>query len=238
MTAVGSFGIHITLSHPFPPTLSLHIIPPPLPQEDGTASQSLGSQEETSSCQASLTIAPAHLWDVPRGPAHPISGPNLDPSSTKPLASVVSATIPNAPFTSQVCPRPTYHLHPRCLLSYAAKSPSWLFLFRCHAPVSLLCPRPEIQVLPCSLLPPTAPQSSGPHALSIMLPKGLTRPSPSHPCCSALVWVSTPVSSLVGALPRSLWALPCSVCPSDFQKHFPGAAARCLHPGRQGVLEK
>lgn len=140
---------------------------------------------------------------------------------------MVSATTPNAPFTSQVCPRPTYNLHPRCLLSDAANSPSWLFLLRCHAPASLLCPRPEIPGSPCSLLPPTAPQSLVPKLCPLCFLKGLTRSSPSHPCCSALVWVSTPVSSLAGACPdpfgpsHVVQARPTS----KSLKYFSGAAA-------------
>lgn len=103
------------LSHPFPPSLPLGIIPPPAGGWEGppVTGEPGGN--------SSLTIAPTRLWDVPEALC-----PNLDLSSSTCLASVVLVMIPNVPFTSQLGLRPTYHLPAGHHFSDAPKS-----LWRC-----------------------------------------------------------------------------------------------------------
>lgn len=125
LTAVGFFGIHITLSPPFPPTLPLSIaLPLPTPGEwEGPPGHWRRHAPVRLRSQLLLCIYGMFL-EAPR----PISGPNLDPSSATPLASVVSGRTSRAPFTCQLCPRPTCPRSPGHLLSEAPKTPSWLFL--------------------------------------------------------------------------------------------------------------
>lgn len=115
MTAVGSFGIHITPVSSLPSLSPLGITPPPAGGWEGppVTGEPGGN--------SSLTIAPTRLWDVPEALC-----PNLDLSSSTPLASVVLVMIPNAPFTSQLGLRPTYHLPAGHLFFDAPKS-----LWRC-----------------------------------------------------------------------------------------------------------
>ena len=145
---------------------------------------------------------------------------------------------PNDPLTSQLGLRPTYHLPAEHLFSDAPKSlwsskdehPGSSHL---DAPSPILSSRPEIS------FPSHTSTVSGPQALSILLPKILDFPlscSRRQNYCFALVWVSTLVSTLAGALPDPLGTshVGCAHLP----KACPWGCSVLPPPGQAGIARE
>lgn len=143
MTAVGSFGIHIT------PVSSLPSLSPPRPHPSshrrmGRAPSHWGARRKQ--LLLSFTHSCSHpSLDVPEALC-----PNLGPSSPTCLASVLLVILPglHLPPSSASDPHTISLLDISFLMLQSLFGASWLFPSRCCASSPFLSSRPEIQGSP------------------------------------------------------------------------------------------